>query len=79
MLPGVVSGALMSWMSIITELSATVLLYTTRTRTISIAIYQEVIRGNEGVACALSTILLLTTIITLSVFFKLSGKREIAL
>ena len=79
MLPGVTSGALMSWMSIITELSATVLLYTTKTQTISIAIYQEVIRGNEGVACALSTILLATTVIALSLFFKLSGKREISL
>ena len=79
MVPGVISGALMSWMSIITELSATVLLYTTRTQTISIAIYQEVIRGNEGVACALSTILLLTTVISLTIFFRLSGKREIAL
>ena len=79
MLPGVVSGALMSWMSIITELSATVLLYTTRTQTISIAIYQEVIRGNEGIACALSAILLVSTVIVLAVFFKLSGKREISL
>lgn len=79
MLPGVLSGALMSWMSIITELSATVLLYTTKTKTISIAIYQEVIRGNEGVACALSTILLATTIVSLMLFFKLSGKKEIAL
>ncbi|MCK9288140.1 MAG: iron ABC transporter permease [Sphaerochaetaceae bacterium] len=79
MLPGVLSGALMSWMSIITELSATVLLYTIKTQTISIAIYQEVIRGNEGVACALSTILLVTTIVSLAVFFKLSGKKEIEL
>ena len=79
MIPGVLSGALMSWMSIITELSATVLLYTTKTQTLSIAIYQEVIRGNEGVACALSSILLLTTVIALSVFFKFSGKKEISL
>jgi len=79
MIPGVLSGALMSWMSIITELSATVLLYTVRTQTISIAIYQEVIRGNEGIACALSTILLATTILSLSLFFKLSGKKEIEL
>ena len=79
MIPGVLSGALMSWMSIITELSATVLLYTTKTQTLSIAIYQEVVRGNEGVACALSTILLMTTVIALSVFFKFSGKKEITL
>ena len=79
MIPGVISGALISWMSIITELSSTVLLYNNRTQTMSIAIYQEVIRGNQGVACALTTILLITTVIGLSLFFKVSGKKEIEL
>ena len=77
MLPGVVSGALMSWLSVITELSSSILLYTTRTRTITISIYTEVLRGNNGTAAALSTILTMTTIITLMIFFKISGKKEI--
>lgn len=79
MSPGVISGAVMSWMTVISELSASVLLYVSSTRTLTIAIYTEVIRGNFGVAAALSTILTITTMIVLFLFFKISGKREIDL
>lgn len=77
--PGIISGAIMSWMTIISELSASILLYVGSTRTLTIAIYTEVIRGNFGVAAALSTILTTTTIVVLLIFFKLTGKREIQL
>ncbi|MEG1558014.1 MAG: iron ABC transporter permease, partial [Oscillospiraceae bacterium] len=79
MIAGVLPGALMSWMSIISELSASVLLYTSKTTTMSISIYTEIIRNNYGTASALSTILTVTTIVTLLVFFKLSGRKEIEL
>ena len=79
MISGVLPGALMSWMSIISELSASVLLYTSKTQTMSIAIYTEIIRNNYGTASALSTVLTVTTIVTLLVFFKVSGKKEIEL
>lgn len=77
--PGITSGAIMSWMSIISELSATVILYVGATKTLTIAIYTEVIRGNYGVGAALSTVHTLTTILALLVFFKITGKREIEL
>jgi iron(III) transport system permease protein len=76
-LPGVFSGAILSWISIITELSTSVILYTTATRTMTIAIYTEVLRGNYGVAAALSSILSLITVASLLLFFKLSGRREL--
>lgn len=79
MLPGVVSGAILSWITIISELSTSILLYTTRTQTMTIAIYTEVIRGNYGVAAALATMLFVITIISLLVFFKVSGKREVTM
>lgn len=77
MMPGVVSGAILSWMTIISELSASVILYVGSTRTLTIAIYTEVMRGNYGVAAALSTILTATTLLALLLFFKVSGKREL--
>lgn len=77
MVPGVVSGALMSWMTVISELSASIILYVGTTKTLTIAIYTEVIRGNYGVAASLSVILTATTVIALLLFFKLTGKREI--
>lgn len=79
MFPGIVSGALMSWMTIISELSASIILYVGTTRTLTISIYTEVIRGNYGVAAALSTILTITTVIALFLFFKITGKKEIHL
>ncbi len=79
MVSGVLPGALMSWMSIISELSASIMLYVGSTKTMTIAIYTEVIRGNYGVASALSTILICTTVIVLLVFFRLTGRTEIEL
>ncbi len=69
----------MSWLSIISELSASVMLWVTSTQTLSIAIYFQVMDGNYGVASALSSILILTTIVVLLLFFKITGKREIEL
>jgi len=79
MLPGVLSGAILSWVSILTELSTSILLYTTATRTMTIAIYSEVLRGNYGTAAALSTILSVITIISLLIFFKITGKKEFSM
>lgn len=79
MLPGVISGAILSWITIISEVSASVLLYTTRTQTMTIRIYTDVIRGNYPVAAALSTILYATTVISLIVFFRVSKTQEVSL
>lgn len=79
MMPGVISGAILSWITIINELSASVILYTGGTRTMSVSIYTEVIRASYGTAAALSSILTLTTIASLLIFFKLSGKKEVSL
>jgi len=79
MLPGVISGAILSWITVINELSASIILYTGTTRTMSVAIYSEVIRASYGTAAALSAILTLTTVISLLIFFKLSGSKEISL
>lgn len=79
MMPGVVSGAILSWMTIISELSASVLLYVTGTKTLTIAIYTEIVRANYGIAAALSVLLTLSTIIVLLLFFKITGKREISI
>ena len=78
MLPGVLSGAIMSWITLISELSSSVILYTSKTMTLTVAIYSEVIRSNFGNAAAYSTILTLTSIVSLLVFFKLSGKKDLS-
>lgn len=79
MASGVVSGAIMSWITIITELSSSILLYTGRTKTMTIAIYTEVVRGNYGVAAALSTILTVITVCSIFIMFKVTGSKEISM
>ena len=79
MLPGVMSGAILSWITAINELSSSVILFTGETKTMSVAIYTEVIRASYGTAAALSTILTLMTIIAMLVFFKVSGSKDVTL
>ena len=78
MLPGVMSGAVLSWITCINELSSSIMLYSGKTSTIAIAIYQEVTHMNDGPASALATILTVTTIISLLVVFRATkGKVKI--
>ena len=79
MLPGVMSGAILSWITAINELSSSVILFTGATKTMSVAIYTEVIRASYGTAAALSTILTLTTIAAMLIFFRVSGSRDVTL
>ena len=76
---GVISGAILSWIYILSELSTSILLYSPKTKTITVSIYTEVLRGNYGTAAALSTLLIFLTVLSLGIFFKVSGKKEISL
>ncbi len=78
MLPGIMSGAVLSWITCINELSSSIMLYSGKTSTIAVAIYQEVTRMSDGTAAALATILTVTTIISLLIVFRLTkGKVKI--
>ena len=78
MLPGIMSGAVLSWITCINELSSSIMLYSGKTSTIAVAIYQEVTRMSDGTAAALATILTTTTIISLLIVFRLTkGKVKI--
>lgn len=68
MLPGVLSGAILSWITTINELSASIMLYSGKTATISVAIYTEVVRSSFGTAAALASILTVATILSLLFF-----------
>lgn len=78
MLPGVFAGAIMSWITLISELSSSIILYTSSTSTLTVAIYAEVIRSNFGNAAAYSTILTLTSILSLLLFFKVTNNKDIS-
>ena len=74
---GILSGAILSWVTIITELSTGVILYNRKTITLTLAIYAQVTRGSDGPAAALATILNVLTISSMLIFMKVSKNKDI--
>ena len=77
MLPGMLSGAVLSFVATINELSSTIILYSGGTSTISAAIYTTLFADAYGPAAALSTILTASTILALALFNKISGGKSV--
>ena len=75
---GIMSGAIISWITIITELSTAIVLYSVKTETMTLTVYTSVVQGNDGVASAVATILLVVTTISLLLFMKFSKNKDIA-
>ena len=78
MLPGIVAGALMSFITAINELSSSLILYVGRTMTMPVRIYLSVLDGEFGTAAALSTILLVASGLAVYAVFWVSGRNESA-
>jgi iron(III) transport system permease protein len=79
MAAGIVSGAILSWITMLSELSTSILLYTVNTRTMPVAVYTEVLRGNYGIAAALSTVMTALTVAALLLFMKITKSDRITL
>ena len=78
MVPGIIAGAMMSFITAINELSSTLLLYTARTATMPVRIYSAVLDGEFGIAAALSTILLVSSGLCVYVVLRFSQSKESA-
>jgi iron(III) transport system permease protein len=63
MLPGIVSGGILTWVQTITEISATIFLYTAAWSTVTVVIYRQVSSSNFGAAAAASTLLLVAVFV----------------
>lgn len=78
MLPGILSGAILSWITAINELSASIVLYVGSTITLPIRIYISVIDGYFGPGSAMATILLAATGLALLLLNTLGrGRRDL--
>jgi len=75
---GIMSGAIISWITIITELSTAIILYSVNTETLTLTVYTSVVQGNDGVAAAVATILLVMTTVSLLLFMKFSKNKELS-
>jgi iron(III) transport system permease protein len=77
MLPGIVSGGILTWVQTITEISATIFLYFGAWSTITVVIYRQVSSSNFGSAAAAATILLVTVFIPVLLVNWVMGERAV--
>lgn len=76
---GIIAGAILSWVTIITELATAIILYNARTITLTLAIYSFVSRGNYGYAAALASVLTALTVVSLFIYMKVTKSNEITM
>lgn len=77
-LPGIIVGSLMSFITAINELSSTLIIYDSGTITMPVQVYVAVLDGEFGIAAALSTILLLSTGVCVYAVFRFTENRDSA-
>ena len=74
---GIVSGAILSWVAIVTEFSSAIILYNNKTITLTMSAYVAISRGNYGIAAAFSAVLTVLTMVSLLVYLRISKSEDI--
>lgn len=75
---GIVSGAILSFVAIITEVSSAVILYNNSTMTLTIGTYIT-ISYSRGVPCAFAAVTTLITVVVLLIYIRLTGTEDVKL
>ncbi len=73
---GILSGAILSWVAIVTELSSSVILYSNKTTTLTMQAYIYIGRGEYGTAAAFAAILTVVTTISLLIYMAISKSED---
>lgn len=76
---GIMSGAVLSWVAIVTELSSAIILYNNKTITLTMSTYAAISRGNDGLACAFAAILTVLTALSLILYLAVTKSEDIKL
>ncbi len=74
MMPGIISGAIIMWVTTLAELSSTIVLYYGPWATMTVQVFQYIGSGDFGPASAYGAILILSVIIPLFILNKFLGR-----
>jgi iron(III) transport system permease protein len=72
--PGILAGAILVFSTLITEMSVTIMLYSARWKTISIAIFEKLTGEEVYAACAIGSIAIVLTLVLVFTSSKIIGK-----
>lgn len=76
---GIISGAILSWVSIVTEVSSAAILYNNRSITLTVGTYTAVNRGNLGEAAAFAAVTTMLTAISLVIYLIINKGKQVEL
>jgi iron(III) transport system permease protein len=77
MLGGIASGVVLSWVTVASELSATVVLYSGQWRTLTVVMFQALEGGGAGLATAAASALIVVTLLPIALLFRLVRRYEL--
>jgi len=75
MLPAIVAGATLAWITTVGELSSSILLYSGPWATMSVEIFTQVFSNHFGTASALGSILIVAASVPLFLTYRFLGER----
>lgn len=78
MLGGIMSGFVLTWVTIASELSATVVLYSGQWRTLTVVMFQALEGGGGGIATAAASTLIVVTLVPIALLYRLIRRYELA-
>jgi len=78
MLGGIVGGAVLVFVTVASELSSTVVLYSGQWSTMTIAMFQALEGTSAGVAAAAATVLIIVTILPVALVYRLLRRYELS-
>ena len=77
MLGGIASGIVLTWVTVASELSATVVLYSGQWRTLTVVMFQALEGGGAGVATAAASTLIVVTVLPIALLYRLVKRYEL--
>ena len=79
MLGGIVGGMVLTWVTVASELSSTVVLYSAPWQTLTVVMFQALEGEGPGVAAAAASVLILFTLLPLALIYRLLRRYEMSL
>jgi iron(III) transport system permease protein len=77
MVGGIASGVVLTWVTVASELSATVVLYSGQWRTMTVVMFQALEGGGGGIATAAASTLIVVTLIPVALLYRLVRRYEL--
>jgi iron(III) transport system permease protein len=78
MLGGILSGMVLSWVTVASELSATVVLYSGPWSTLTVVMFQALESGGAGIATAAASFLIVVSLVPIALLYRLVRRYELS-